>query len=84
MTAKEFDFSKSIKELEAITAWFESEEVDLDMALEKFERGMTLATELKQHLADVEVRIEKVKQKFDGKTDPVPPATESEPNLFQG
>lgn len=64
MKETEYNFTKNLKELEEITSWFESEEVDLDQALTKFERGMTLAAELKDHLSGVENRVEKIKQKF--------------------
>ena len=64
MTTKPFEFEKSLNELEAITTWFESSDVDLDAGLGKFERGMELATELKNHLASVENRVEKIRQRF--------------------
>lgn len=64
MKETDFNFTKDLQELEAITSWFESEEVDLDQALTKFERGMTLAAGLKEHLNGVENRVEKIKQKF--------------------
>ena len=67
MTTKPFEFEKSLKELEEITAWFESSEVDLDAGLAKFERGMELATDLKTHLATVENRVEKIRQRFSAK-----------------
>jgi exodeoxyribonuclease VII small subunit len=61
---KKFKFDEAMKELEAITAWFESTDVDLDEGLVKFERGMELATKLKEHLSTVENRVEKIKVKF--------------------
>lgn len=64
MTAKPFEFEKALAELEEITTWFESSDVDLDAGLAKFERGMELAAELKTHLASVENRVEKIRQKF--------------------
>jgi exodeoxyribonuclease VII small subunit len=64
MTAKPFEFEKALKELEEITAWFESSSVDLDAGLAKFERGMELASELKTHLASVENRVDKIRQRF--------------------
>jgi exodeoxyribonuclease VII small subunit len=67
-TMSQADFSAKLKELEDITKWFESSEVDLDQALVKFERGMELAGELKTRLQSVENRIEQIKQKFDGKS----------------
>ncbi len=61
---KPFEFEKSLKELEEITGWFESPDVDLDAGLAKFERGMELASELKSHLASVENRVEKIRERF--------------------
>ena len=52
-------------ELEAITAWFESPDIDLDEALAKFERGMELASGLKKQLGEVENKIEKIKKSFE-------------------
>ncbi len=72
------DFTAKLKELEAITEWFESGEVDLNQALAKFERGMELTEELKQQLQVVENRVQKIRAKFDGpapdhETSPEPP-----------
>jgi exodeoxyribonuclease VII small subunit len=64
-TPKPFAFEPALIELEEITAWFESSEADLDQGLAKFERGMELAAQLKEHLAQVENKIEKIKQKFE-------------------
>ena len=64
MTAQPFEFEKSLAELEAITGWFESADTDLDQGIAKFERGMELAQELRQHLSDVENRVEKIRQRF--------------------
>jgi exodeoxyribonuclease VII small subunit len=64
MSETKFEFEKALKELEAITAWFESSDVDLDQGLVKFERGMELAGQLKNHLATVENRVDKIKQRF--------------------
>lgn len=85
------DFAAGLAELEGITAWFEAEDVDLDAALAKFERGLQLSARLKEHLQAVENRVEKIKQKFDGaaastttNTEEVREVPESEdsPSLF--
>lgn len=65
MAEKQTDFSKQLRELEQIVEWFESDDVDLDKALAKFERGMELAADLKKHLQSVDNKVEKIKQKFD-------------------
>jgi exodeoxyribonuclease VII small subunit len=63
-STKEFQFESALKELETITEWFESSDVNLDQGLEKFERGMELTAQLKDHLASVENRVEKIKARF--------------------
>jgi exodeoxyribonuclease VII small subunit len=70
--SRETDFASQLKELESITAWFESDEADLGEALVKFERGMELAGELKTQLKTVENRVEKIKQRFSAAADVVP------------
>jgi exodeoxyribonuclease VII small subunit len=78
----EIDFAANLAELEAITSWFESSEVDLAEALVKFERGMELAAELKEHLATIENKVIKIKQRFDVPMVVAP--VESEPlDLFE-
>ena len=62
---KPFVFSEAFTELEQIAAWFEKEEVDLDEALVKFERGLTLAEGCKKKLSDAEERIQQIRKKFD-------------------
>jgi len=61
---KPLSFSKTFEELEAITAWFESDEVDLEEGLKKFERGLELASECKKMLGNVENKVEEIKKKF--------------------
>ena len=87
MADKTFEFEKALKELEELTAWFESPDIDLDAGLAKFERGMELAAELKNHLAGVENRVEKIRQKFSAKAAPAtdvaePPESTAQSGLF--
>ncbi|NQV89811.1 exodeoxyribonuclease VII small subunit [Candidatus Uhrbacteria bacterium] len=67
MSAKkqEVNFTEAFSELEEITKWFDSEDqLDLDAGLKKFERGLELASELKKKLAQVENKVEEIKEKF--------------------
>lgn len=60
------DFAKSFEELEKITQWFDSEEhLDLDKGLKQFERGLELASLLKQKLSEVENKVVEIKQRFE-------------------
>ena len=63
--SKEFKFEAAMKELEEITEWFERPDVELDLSLAKFERGLELSNALKVHLQEVENKVQKIKQKFD-------------------
>jgi len=58
------NFGEAYAELEKITADLENETLDLDTAIEKFERGLALAQQLKSKLRSVEQRVEKIRAKF--------------------
>lgn len=65
MNAKEkFKFSEYFKELKSINESFEKEDLDLEEAIKKFERGLFLAQQLKNRLKKVENQIEEIKIKF--------------------
>lgn len=51
-------------ELEAIIAWFESEEADLDKAVDKYERGLLIAKELEKRLQVTENSVNKLQKLF--------------------
>ena len=60
------DFAKSFEELEKITEWIDSEEhLDLDKGLKQFERGLELASALKEKLSEVENKVTEIKKKFE-------------------
>lgn len=62
--SKKISFADAFQELEAITEWFETQNVDLDEGVKKFERGLELAKMLKEKLADVENTVVTLKKKF--------------------
>ncbi len=64
-TKKQPTFAEAFAELEQLTEWFETEEVDLDEGLAKFERGLELAQVCKKKLAEVENKVTILKQKFE-------------------
>lgn len=61
---KKFNFTEAFNELEKITEKFESGNTDLDQGLQEFERGLTLANELKKKLQEVENKVRIIKAKF--------------------
>lgn len=62
--AKRINFAHEFKELEIITEWFEKEDIDLEEGLKKFERGLELASSLKEYLGKVENKVKEIKAKF--------------------
>ena len=64
MAKKQSSFAEAFQELEDITAWFETAEVDLDEGLKKFERGLELAQICKNKLAEVDNQVTDLKKKF--------------------
>lgn len=61
---KKLTFAESFAELEAITEWFETGDIDLDEGLKKFERGLELAKFCKEKLGEVETKVVELKKKF--------------------
>ena len=64
-TSNSFDFSKSMQELEGITHYLEGDDVQIEVAMQKFERGSELALQLKNYLENAENTISTLKKKFD-------------------
>ena len=63
-TSKDFDFSKALKELEQITDYLESPNVELDKAVDKFKRGAELAKDIKSYLENTENIVQSIKADF--------------------
>lgn len=64
MAKTKASFAKQFAELEAITTWFERDDIDLEEGITKFERGMQLANDLRERLKSAEVKIEEIRKKF--------------------
>lgn len=54
-----------INELESLIQWFESDDVDLEQAINKFEEGSRLAEHIKTRLNALENKITVLKERFD-------------------
>ena len=65
MTKTKPTFAEAFKELESLTEWFETEDVDLDDGIKKFERGLELAQVCKKKLSEVENKVTELKKKFE-------------------
>ena len=54
------DLNQAFVELEEITHSLESGNLDLDTSLEKYERGITLAKEIRTRLSAIENRVKEI------------------------
>lgn len=52
-------------EFAALITWFESDEVNLDEAVDKYEQAMALLAEMETYLKMTENKIKKITAKFD-------------------
>ena len=57
MFSKDFDFEKSIKELEKIADSLENEQISLDESIALFEKGVTLSKECTEYLENAKQKI---------------------------
>ncbi len=71
-------FRDSLDELESITQQLESDKIGLDEAIEHFERGSKLAAQLQTELKKAQLKVEKIKARFDTEQPAVDIATESD------
>ena len=64
MPEEKFNFTKAYQEIEEINDWFQNEDIDLDEALKKFQRGMDLIKKCKERLKNAENTFEEIKKKY--------------------
>lgn len=55
-------------ELDELIAWFNSEDFELETAIDKFKEAEKLATEIEKDLVSMQNDIRIVKEKFDAET----------------
>ena len=67
---EKLNLSESLKNLEAITEWFNNqEEVDVEKGLEKVKEGVQLVKASRERLKEVENEFEDVKKELEGDDD---------------
>ncbi|MBQ2934160.1 MAG: exodeoxyribonuclease VII small subunit [Clostridia bacterium] len=57
MLSEDFDFEKSVKELEKIASSLENEQITLDESIALFEKGVNLSKECSQYLENAKQKI---------------------------
>jgi exodeoxyribonuclease VII small subunit len=64
-TKKKLSYSDLQAELTAILAWFEGDDFSIDLAVQKYERGMEILKLLEAQLQSAENTVKKLKASFD-------------------
>lgn len=65
MSESKKSYKELNEELAEIMAWFESEQVDLDQAVAKYEQANKLLAEMESYLKTAENKIKKIATKFE-------------------
>lgn len=63
-TPKSETIAEKLEKLEELLAWFESEEITVEEALEKYEKALQLSNELEEQLKNAKNQVEVIKKKF--------------------
>ena len=53
-----------LEELQELVRWFESDEMDIDMAMEKYKEVKKLAVDIEASLAEIETQVKVVRDEF--------------------
>jgi exodeoxyribonuclease VII small subunit len=64
MSSSKKSLRELMNEFEAVVAWYDDDNMDVEAAIAKFEKGSKLADQIKTQLAEAKNKIEIVKKKF--------------------
>jgi len=59
------NYQQLAAELNQLIEWFESDSVNLDEAVDKYEQAMSLLKQMEEHLKTAENKVKKIAVKFD-------------------
>jgi exodeoxyribonuclease VII small subunit len=65
MSAKKHSIAEKTAELDNLVEWFDSDEFELELALDKFKEAEKLAAEVEKDLMDLKNEVNVIKKKFD-------------------
>ena len=54
-----------LEELQELVRWFESDEMDIDAAMEKYKEVKKLAADIETSLAEIETQVKVVRDEFE-------------------
>lgn len=76
--AEKKNFKKDILALEEITDKLENEELDLEKAIELYEKGVEISKRCMKTLQNAELKITKLKSQLNGETEEIDLSSEEE------
>jgi len=65
MSNSKSDLTNKLAELESLLQWFEQDDLDIEQALDKYEKGNELAKSIREQLTSIENKITVLEKKFD-------------------
>lgn len=65
MSVKKPSIAEKTAKLDELVAWFDSDEFELELALEKFREAEKLAAEIEHDLMEIKNEVSVIKKRFD-------------------
>jgi len=69
MGSKKIDYKKLSAELDEVVARLQSADLDVDQAVQAYERGMTITKDLQAYLQQAENKVTKIKADWQNRTE---------------
>ncbi len=65
MSNQKTNLKDKLAELEKLLEWFEQDDLDIEEALAKYEKGSELAASIREQLSEIENKITILEKRFD-------------------
>lgn len=65
MSQSKNDLTTKLKELDELLEWFEQDDLDIEQAIAKYEKGSELTRSIREQLTSIENKITVIEQRFD-------------------
>lgn len=65
MSNQKTNLKDKLAELDSLLEWFEQDDLDIEEALAKYEKGSELAASIREQLSEIENKITVLKKRFD-------------------
>ena len=65
MSNQKTNLKDKLAELEKLLEWFEQDDLDIEEALAKYEKGSELAASIREQLSEIENKITVLEKRFD-------------------